>query len=91
MKHKGLKKITRQVIFYLVLFLVGFSTVKMFALPQMDVSDGSDDATAQTSISDNDEPTPEKRKVNYTATIIIFLLIVAVLAYGYRKEKKRNI
>jgi cytoskeletal protein RodZ len=91
MKRKGSKKIIHWAILCLVLFLVGFLTVKMFALPQMDVSDGSDDATAQRSISDNDEPTPEKREVNYTATIIIFLLIVAVLAYGYHKEKKRNL
>jgi len=91
MKRKGSKKMIHWAILCLVFFLVGFLSVKILALPQMDGSDDSDDSTDQRPISDNDEPTTKKREVNYTATIIIFLLIVAVLAYGYRKEKKRNI
>jgi hypothetical protein len=94
MKPKGSKKIIHRAILCLVLFMVGFMSAKILALPQMcgfDDSDGSDDSTARRPISDNDEPTMKKREVNVTATIIIFLLIVAVLAYGYHKEKKRNI
>jgi hypothetical protein len=83
----GSKKITCQAVVYLVLFMVVFMAVKISAFPQ---AEGSRDSIAQTTEPDKGESPAEKRKVNYTATFIIFLLIVAVLAYGYHKEKKRS-
>ena len=61
--------------------------VKILAFPQ---TDGSNDPIGQTSGPDEGEPCEEKREVNFTATFIIFSLIVAVLGYGYYKEKKRS-
>ncbi len=87
MKLKGSKKNIGRAIFCLVLFIVGFMAAKILAFPQMD---GSDDSIGQTSAPGKGEPTEEKRKVNYTATFIIFSLIVAVLGHGYYKEKKRS-
>ena len=87
MKLKGSKKNVGRAIFCLVLFMVGFMAAKIAAFPQ---TDGSDDSIARTSSPGNGEPTGEKREVNYTATFIIFSLIVAVLGYGYYKERKNN-
>jgi hypothetical protein len=65
--------------------MVGFMAAKILAFPQ---TGGSNDSIGQTSDPNKGEPSEEKRKVNYIAIFIIFLFIVAVLSYGYYKERK---
>lgn len=83
MKFKFSKKIIRWVILFLVLFLVGFTVAKVLSSTNAEDSSGVS--------SDSDKIVMVEKEVDYRAIIVIFTLIMAVLGFGYYKEKKKQI